>query len=101
MQRDPCFLLPSGQVNHISQRFNRHRAIIPRSMPLIHVLKYVGILLTSWCLLCSGASASNDGTILMVTEATFPPMSSGKEMPSWALTRRSCGKQPNVPARNW
>lgn len=73
MQRDPCFLLPSGQVNHISQRFNRHRAIIPRSMPLIHVLKYVGILLTSWCLLCSGASASNDGTILMVTEATFPP----------------------------
>lgn len=42
-------------------------------MPLIHLLKYLGVLLTSWCLLCSGASAVDNGRILMVTEATFPP----------------------------
>ena len=42
-------------------------------MPLIHLLKRLGVLLTSWCLLCSGASAADNGRILMVTEATFPP----------------------------
>lgn len=42
-------------------------------MPLIHLLKCLGALLTSWCLLCSGASAADNGRILMVTEATFPP----------------------------
>jgi len=34
-------------------------------MPLIHLLKRLGVLLTSWCLLCSGASAADNGRILM------------------------------------
>lgn len=42
-------------------------------MPLIHLLKYLGVLLTGWLLLCSGAGAAENGKILMVTEATFPP----------------------------
>lgn len=36
-------------------------------------LKYLGALLTGWLLLCSSAGAAENGKILMVTEATFPP----------------------------
>lgn len=42
-------------------------------MQLIRPLNYLRILLTGWCLLCSGAAAAQNGRILMVTEASFPP----------------------------
>lgn len=42
-------------------------------MPFPPFLKYLGVLLTGWLLLCSGAGAAENGKILMVTEATFPP----------------------------
>ena len=42
-------------------------------MPSISFLKNLGVLLTGWLLLCCGAGAAENGRILMVTEATFPP----------------------------
>lgn len=42
-------------------------------MPSISFLNHLGALLTLWLLLCCGAPAAENGRILMVTEATFPP----------------------------
>lgn len=42
-------------------------------MPFISFLNHLGALLTLWLLLCCGAPAAENGRILMVTEATFPP----------------------------
>ena len=42
-------------------------------MPSISFLNHLGALLSLWLLLCCGAPAAENGRILMVTEATFPP----------------------------
>lgn len=48
-------------------------------MPSISFLNHLGALLTLWLLLCCGAPAAENGRILMVTEATFPPTNSGRK----------------------